>query len=182
MRVLLTFPSVQFPLPLSGGGYGEGPSVAQMSDAPHIRRAPAITKNGPILTSPCLKDLCITIPLDALNCLSLRERSRCVLASRLRAPASSSMPSAQHPLRASFCVILSEAKNLDGHSGVRRQQCEALLSRDLCITRSPSSLILTSPCPRREPALSFAEGSARFLSRRERFNASHLVMFVNAIS
>src|SRR5260370_24489695 len=68
------------------------------------------------------------------------------------------------------------------HSRVRHQQREALLSRDLCITRSPSSLILTSPCPRREPALSFAEGSARFLSRRERFNASHLVMFVNAIS
>src|SRR5260370_41684993 len=138
----------------------------------HTSDAHQPTKNGPILASPCPKDLCITIPLDALNCLSLRERSRCVLAS----------PSAQHPLRASFCVILSEAKNLDGHSGVRRQQCEALLSRDLCITRSPSSLILTSPCPRREPALSFAEGSARFLSRRERFNASHLVMFVNAIS
>src|ERR1700674_1554349 len=30
----------------------------------------------------------------------------------------------------------------------------------------------TSTCPRREPALSFAEGSARFLSRRERFNSS----------
>src|SRR5260370_3909410 len=34
-------------------------------------------------------------------------------------------------------------------------------------------IFFTSPCPRREPALSFAEGSSRFLSRRERFNAAH---------